>query len=553
MGPGELLITVLLGLTLLALVWVARTLQQRQVGAGAEAAALHDSTETLLQREEELARREGELAGQEQALDVRWGELDQRDEQLSERVRQLDEREQRLVARGSEVETRADAARAERDELRTLHAQLSARDEVLVRRADRLDEKQAEIERQRLDLQRDQAQAESERQELADSTLRASQELERIAGMDSAQARDEVLHRAEHNARLESARLVRDVERKSRTEADAVARRIIVTAIQRLAAEQTADSVVTAVMLPSEEMKGRIIGREGRNIRTFEQITGVNVLIDDTPETVLISSFDPVRRETARVTLEALVADGRIHPSRIEEVHERSIRQVEERVLRAAEDALAEVRITDLAPELLPVLGSLQYRTSYGQNVLRHSLECAHLAAMMAAELGLDPTTSRRAAFLHDIGKALTHEVEGPHAEIGADLLRRHGEAEDVVHAVAAHHNEIEPETVEALLVQAADAISGSRPGARRESLEAHVRRLERLEEIAMDQPGVDRAYAMQAGRELRIMVLPDEVDDVAARAIARDVVQAVEHELTYPGEIRVTVVRESRATAVAH
>lgn len=552
MGPGELLIIVLLGLTLLALVWVARTLQQRQVATGAEAAALHDSTEALLRREEELARREGELAGQEQALDVLRGELDRRDEQLSERVRQLDDREQRLVARASEVETRAEAARAERDELRTLHAQLSARDEVLVRRADRLDDKQSEIERQRLDLQRERAQAESERQELADSRLRASRELERIAGMDSAQARDEVLHRAEHNARLESARLVRDVERKSRTEADAVARRIIVTAIQRLAAEQTADSVVTAVMLPSEEMKGRIIGREGRNIRTFEHITGVNVLIDDTPETVLISSFDPVRRETARVTLEALVADGRIHPSRIEEVHERSVRQVEERVLRAAEDALAEVRITDLAPELLPVLGSLQYRTSYGQNVLRHSLECAHLAAMMAAELGLDPTTSRRAAFLHDIGKALTHEVEGPHAQIGADLLRRHGEDEDVVHAVAAHHNEIEPETVEALLVQAADAISGSRPGARRESLEAYVRRLERLEQIAMDQPGVDRAYAMQAGRELRIMVLPDEVDDAAARAIARDVVQSVEHELTYPGEIRVTVVRESRATAVA-
>ncbi|MCT1459100.1 ribonuclease Y [Aestuariimicrobium sp. p3-SID1156] len=552
MGPGELLIIVLLGLTLLALVWVARTLQQRQVTTGVEAAALHDGTEALLQREEELARREGELAGQEQALDVLRGELDRRDEQLSDRVRQLDDREQRLVARATEVETRADAARAERDELRTLHAQLSARDEVLARRADRLDDKQSEIERQRLDLQRERAQAESERQELADSMRRASQELERIAGMDSAQARDEVLHRAEHSARLESARLVRDVERKSRTEADAVARRIIVTAIQRLAAEQTADSVVTAVMLPSEEMKGRIIGREGRNIRTFEQITGVNVLIDDTPETVLISSFDPVRRETARVTLEALVADGRIHPSHIEEVHERSIRQVEERVLRAAEDALAEVRITDLAPELLPVLGSLQYRTSYGQNVLRHSLECAHLAAMMAAELGLDPTTSRRAALLHDIGKALTHEVEGPHAQIGADLLRRHGEDEDVVHAVAAHHNEIEPETVEALLVQAADAISGSRPGARRESLEAHVRRLERLEQIAMDQPGVDRAYAMQAGRELRIMVLPDEVDDAAARAIARDVVQSVEHELTYPGEIRVTVVRESRATAVA-
>ena len=300
-------------------------------------------------------------------------------------------------------------------------------------------------------------------------------------------------------------------------------------------------------------MKGRIIGREGRNIRAFEQITGVNLLIDDTPESVLLSSFDPVRREVARLTLVDLVTDGRIHPARIEEVYERSERQIHDRIVRAAEDALLEVGIADLHPDLIPTLGALAYRTSYGQNVLRHLVESAHLAGVMAAELGLDVATCKRAAFLHDIGKALTHEVEGPHAIIGAELLRRHGEHEDIVHAVEAHHNEVEPRTVEAVLTQAADAISGSRPGARRESLEAYVERMEKLERMATAHEGVQRAYAMQAGREVRVMVSPEAIDDAAAQALAREIAREVEAKLSYPGQIRITVVRESRATETAH
>jgi ribonuclease Y len=306
------------------------------------------------------------------------------------------------------------------------------------------------------------------------------------------------------------------------------------------------------VHLPGDDMKGRIIGREGRNIRAFEQVTGVNVMIDDTPESVLLSSFDPVRRETARMTLTELVKDGRIHPQRIEEVHERSKAQIEQQCLRAAEDAMAEVGISDLHPALVPILGTLRYRTSYGQNVLKHLVECAHIAGLMAAEMGLDVAQCKRSAFLHDIGKALTHEVEGSHAIIGADLARRYGEHPDVVHAIEAHHNEVEVKTVEAILTQAADAISGSRPGARRESIEAYVQRLERLEEIAGSRDGVDKVFAMQAGRELRVMVVPEVVDDIEAQVLARDIAKQIEEELTYPGQIRVTVVRESRATETA-
>jgi len=381
----------------------------------------------------------------------------------------------------------------------------------------------------------------------------AAQELQRVAGLDHDQARQEVLARVEHEARLESTALARDIEQTATREAESRARGIIVTAIQRLAAEQTSESVVSTLDLPSDEMKGRIIGREGRNIRHFEQVTGVNVMIDDTPGSVLLSCFDPVRREVGRLTLEELVADGRIHPARIEEVHERSQARIEQRILRAAEDALAEVGISDLDPALVPIVGALRYRTSYGQNVLRHLVECAHIAGMMAAELGLDVANCKRAAFLHDIGKALTHEVEGPHALIGAELLRRHGESEDVVHAVEAHHNEVEPHTVEAVLTQAADAISGSRPGARRESLEAYVERMETLEHLATAHDGVQRAYAMQAGREVRVMVNPEAVDDLGAQALARDIAREVEENLSYPGQIRITVVRESRATQTAH
>jgi ribonuclease Y len=424
--------------------------------------------------------------------------------------------------------------------------QLSPQDEALLTsERETLAVEQARLNQLSAELERRAA-------ELAAAEATHLERLAQLAGTTSAQARSELKATIEREERLRSAQLAREIEAEARRTGEDRARQIITGAIQRLAAEQTTESVVATVPLPSDEMKGRIIGREGRNIRAFEQVTGVNVMIDDTPESVLLSCFDPVRRETARLTLTELVADGRIHPARIEEVHLRSQRQIEELCQRAAEDALLEMGITDLDPGLVPHIGALRYRTSYGQNVLAHLVECGHIAAMMAAELGLDIQVCRRAAFLHDIGKALTHEMEGSHAAIGADLARRHGEHPDIVHAIAAHHDEIEPVTVEAVLVQAADAISGSRPGARRESLEIYVKRLQRLEEIARSHAGVDKVFAMQAGREVRVMVAPDQVSDAESQAIAREIAKEVEGELTYPGSIKVTVVRESRAVALA-
>jgi ribonucrease Y len=376
--------------------------------------------------------------------------------------------------------------------------------------------------------------------------------LERIAGLTTEDARREILQRVEDEARGQAAALARDIKEQARRTADRDAKRIISMAIQRLGAEHTAESTVAAVALPSDEMKGRIIGREGRNIRAFESVTGVNLIIDDTPEAVLLSCFDPVRREIGRLTLEKLILDGRIHPHRIEEVFEQASHEVERLCLRAAEDAVVEVGLTDLHPELLALLGRLRYRTSYGQNVLKHLVETAHIAGIMAAELRLDAQLIKRCAFLHDIGKALTHEVEGSHALIGADLARKYGESDEVVHAIEAHHNEVQPQTIEAVLTQASDACSGGRPGARRESLEAYVKRLERIEEIAGGKAGVEKVFAMQAGREIRVMVKPDDVDEIGAAVLARDVAKQIEEELTYPGQIRVTVVRESRVTEIA-
>ncbi len=377
-------------------------------------------------------------------------------------------------------------------------------------------------------------------------------ELERVAGLTADQARAELVAVIENQAKREAALIVRDIEGEAQKEGNKRARKIVTLAIQRIASEQTSESVVSVLHLPGDEMKGRIIGREGRNIRAFESVTGVNLIIDDTPEAVLLSCFDPVRREVGRLTLERLVLDGRIHPQRIEEAYERSLAEIQALCLRAGEDALIDVGITDMHPELTNLLGRLRYRTSYGQNVLKHLIESAHIAGMMGSELGLDPALMKRCTLLHDIGKALTHEVQGSHALIGAEIARKYGEPEDVVHAIEAHHNEVEVRTVEAVLTQAADAISGSRPGARRESLEAYVKRLERLEQIALAQDGVEKVFAMQAGREIRVMVKPGDVDDIQAQVIARDVAKQVEDELTYPGQIRVTVIRESRAIEFA-
>ncbi len=458
-------------------------------------------------------------------------------------------------ARSEVVDLRAGVAHEldiERGELAAERAVHDRREHRLGEREARLDADGAGLEERHTQLTRREAELDGARRRLDDLAGAAQAERERIAGLSTEAARAELLAGLENEARLAAATGIRDIERRARDEAESRARSIVTTAIQRVASDQTAESVVSVLHLPSDDMKGRIIGREGRNVRTFEQVTGVNLIIDDTPEAVLLSCFDPVRREIGRVTLEALVLDGRIHPQRIEELYERSRGEVEAGCQRVGEDAVLEMGITDLHPELVRTLGRLRYRTSYGQNVLAHLRESGHLAGLMAAELGLDVTLCRRAAFLHDIGKAFTHEVEGSHALVGAELARRYGESEDVAHAIEAHHNEVDPHTVEAVLTQAADAISGGRPGARRESLEAYVQRLQRLEEIARSHRGVDRVFAMQAGREVRVMVVPDEVDDIGASVMAREIAKEVEEELTYPGQIRVTVVRESRATEVA-
>jgi ribonucrease Y len=468
-------------------------------------------------------------------------------------VQELRVKAEKLLASAQAARAEAEAeSRARRAELREQRADVERREQRLSDREERLDSDIRGLEDKSRQLEELKNELKNQRRMLAELEAQQQSTLERIAGLTTEQAKAELVASVGHDAKRQAVLLARDIERQAVREADARAQQIVVGAIQRLASELTSESVVSAVHLPGDDMKGRIIGREGRNIRAFEQVTGVNVMIDDTPEAVLLSCFDPVRRETARMTLTELVADGRIHPARIEEVHERSKSQIQAQCLRAAEDAMAEVGISDLHPALVPVLGTLRYRTSYGQNVLKHLVESAHIAALMAAELGLDVAHCKRAAFLHDIGKALTHEVEGSHAIVGADLVRKYGEHADIVHAIEAHHNEVEVRTVEAVLVQAADAISGSRPGARRESIEAYVQRLERLEEIAAAREGVDKVFAMQAGREIRVMVAPDVVDDIEAQVLARDIAKQIEEELTYPGQIKVTVVRESRATETA-
>ncbi|MFZ5850313.1 MAG: ribonuclease Y [Actinomycetota bacterium] len=495
-----------------------------------------------------LAQLELEEARQEATeirhrAEVEAGEIRRQAEALAGRVAEN-------AARGR-AESEA-AAQLVKDELHQQRVDLERREQRLAEREERVGSEQVRLAERERELTRLAEEVARRRAELEDVAAERRLVLERTAGLTAEQAKAELVASIEHQAKREAALIVRDLEREAQEEGEARARRLVTLAVQRVASDQTAESVVSVLHLPSDDMKGRIIGREGRNIRTFESVTGVNLIIDDTPEAVLLSCFDPVRREIARLTLQSLVLDGRIHPHRIEEAYERSKGEVDQLCQRAGEDALVELGITEMHPDLVALLGRLRYRTSYGQNVLGHLVESAHLAGVMAAELRLDPALLRRCALLHDIGKALTHEVEGSHAMVGAEVARRYGESEDVVHAIEAHHNEVAVRTVEAVLTQAADAISGGRPGARRESLEAYVRRLERLEEIARQHDGVDKVFAMQAGRELRVMVLPDRVDDIQAQVIARDIAKQVEEELTYPGQIRVTVVRESRATEYA-
>jgi len=544
----------LIGLLIAGLLaWIGFTLSRRKAAEGTAAAELQAATIAAgAKSAAESVRRQAEeeaavLRVRAEAAEQRAEEIRRAAEDRATEVRREAEQRASDVRREAESE-----AQSIRDDLREQRLEMERREHRLTEREERLDEQHRTTEERQTELTAQLAELDRRKAEIRDLEDERRRILEGVANLTTEQAKSELVAAIEAEAKRHAHSIVRDIERQALDEGETKARKIITGAVQRLASEQTSESVVSVVHLPSDDMKGRIIGREGRNIRSFEQTTGVNLIIDDTPEAVLLSCFDPVRRETARLTLDSLVLDGRIHPSRIEEIYERSKGEVAELCERAAEDAMAEVGITDLHPELTRTMGLLRYRTSYGQNVLKHLIESAHIAGMMAAELGLDPKLCKRGAFLHDIGKALTHESEGSHAIVGAELARKWGENDDVVHCIEAHHNEVEVRTVEAVLTQAADAVSGGRPGARRESLEAYVQRLERLEEIAMHHDGVEKVFAMQAGREIRVMVLPDAVDDIGAQVMARDIAKQVEEELTYPGQIRVTVVRESRATEVA-
>jgi ribonuclease Y len=413
-------------------------------------------------------------------------------------------------------------------------------------------EREASLDRRAAELDRRDAELPAERDRLVAQREDLARRLEEISGLSAGQARQALLKEVEEQARHDAARLLRQIEQEVKRDAERRTRSILATAMQRLAASHAAETTVSVVQLPSDDMKGRIIGREGRNIRALENLTGVDFIIDDTPNAVVLSAFDGVRREVARMTLEKLLQDGRIHPARIEETFYQARSELDEHIVQAGEEAAFEANVQGLHPDIVTLLGRLRFRTSYGQNVLAHSVECAHLAATMAHELGASPKTARRAALLHDMGKAVSHEIEGPHALVGGDIARRHGEAEAVAHAMEAHHNEVEPQTVEAVIVQAADALSGGRPGARGESLESYVKRLRELEHIAQRHDGVDKVYAMQAGREIRVMVLPTSVDDDGMVLLSRDIAREIEQELEYPGQIKVTVIRESRATDYA-
>ena len=484
-------------------------------------------------------------------------ERDRHLERLSEREAKLDQREQAVTERALKLDTDARAVDKQQADLRLAQERVREEQARLRTAEAELDTARAraetEAEQRRRQTEDQQRQAEEERRAREqEQAARLADELARVSGLSREDARAEMIAAQTETARRQALVTVREIEEEARRSGEFTARRIVSDAVQRVAAEQTAESVVSVVHLPSEDLKGRIIGREGRNIRSFEAVTGVNLVIDDSPGAVLLSCFDPVRRERARVALEALVKDGRIHPHRIEQAYEQATGEVEHLIAMAGAKALEDTGIVDLHPDLVHLLGTLRYRTSYGQNVLGHLVETAHIAGMMAAEIGLHAPTVKRCAFLHDIGKALTHEVEGTHALIGADLARRYGEHEDVVHAIEAHHNEVQPQTVEAILTQASDACSGGRPGARREALESYVERLERMEAIASARQGVEKVFAMSAGRELRVLVQPEAVGDEEADLLARDIATQIADELTYPGQIKVTVVRESRASALA-
>ena len=437
-----------------------------------------------------------------------------------------------------ESKERMKAVRSSENHLNQREQSLDKRTEALDHREHQISSLQGQVDRRAKDVERAEAEV--------------ATRLEEVAGLTAEEAKTELLDGLKEECVHESASIIRDSEARTRAEADKKAREILSVAIQRLAAYHTSQITVSTIHIPSDDLKGRIIGREGRNIRSFEQITGTNLIIDDTPECVTVSTHDPVRREIASVTMQNLISDGRIHPARIEEMFHKAEKYVNQQIKEAASQATFDTGIHDLNPELEKILGRLRYRTSYGQNVLNHSLEVAYLCGMMASELGLDPVPAKRAGLLHDIGKAVDHEIEGSHAVIGADLARRYGEGPMIVHAIEAHHNDVEPNSVIDVLVQAADAVSAARPGARKENIESYIKRLEKLEEIANSYPGVERTHAIQAGREVRVIVSPEKVDEAHSTVLAHDIAHQIQSETKYPGQVKVVVIRETRAVDFA-
>jgi ribonucrease Y len=484
-----------------------------------------------------LLRNAGTEADQARAAAVLEGKM--------EVLRLREEGEKDLSRRREEAE-RADRRAEERDKtLARRSEQLDQQERTLGQRTEAFDRKEAALKGQ-------EAAVEGRRAEIDGLIAEQRTRLERIAGLTSEEARRELLQKVEDEARAQAGNLAREIREQAKREAEKDAKKIIALAVQRLAAEHTAETTVSAVALPSDEMKGRIIGREGRNIRAFEQATGVDLIIDDTPDTVVVSCFDPIRREVGRRALEALIVDGRIHPGRIEEIVKKIRTDLDAQLVELGEQAAYETGIRGLHPEMVKLVGRMRYRTSYGQNIYEHSKEVAWLAGMMAAELGLDVTLAKRGGLLHDVGKVLTHESEGTHVELGVEMARKYGEAAPVIGCIAAHHDDVPHETIESVLVQAADAISGSRPGARREAFETYVKRLTRLEEIAGEFSGVEKTNVIQAGREVRVIVVPEKVDDAKAQELAESIARRIESELQYPGQIKVTVIRETRAVGLA-
>lgn len=457
-------------------------------------------------------------------------------------------REALLAAKEENMKTQNELEREikeRRNELSRMEKRAVNKEETLDRKTNALEKREAGLNAREESLNRKHAKAD-------ELTAQISQELERVSGMTSEQAKEFLFKSVENEVRLETAKMIKDMETRAKEEAAAKAKEYVVTAIQRCAADHVAETTISVVQLPNDEMKGRIIGREGRNIRTLENLTGVELIIDDTPEAVVLSSFDPMRREVARIALEKLILDGRIHPARIEEMVEKAQKEVDVMIREEGEAALLEVGVHGIHPELVKLLGRMRFRTSYGQNALKHSIEVAHLSGLLASEMGLDVRTAKRAGLLHDIGKAVDHELEGSHVQLGAELCRKYRESAIVINAVESHHGDVEPTSLIACIVQAADTISAARPGARRETLEAYTNRLKHLEEITSSFKGVEKSYAIQAGREVRIMVIPEQVSDADMVLMARDISKQIEAELEYPGQIKVSVIRESRVTDVA-